>query len=55
MRFTAELESEGLSDKTVAAHTDNAGLFLEYLANWAGVPVAAVHAFDLRSFLFDWC
>ncbi len=53
-RFAAELESEGLSAKTVSAHTDNSALFLEYLANWAGVPVAAVHEFDLRSFLFDW-
>ena len=53
-RFTAELESEGLSTKTVNVHTDNAALFLDYLTNWAGVPVAAVHELDLRSFLFDW-
>ena len=53
-RFTAELEGEGLSEKTVTVHTDNAALFLKYLTNWAGVPVAAVHELDLRTFLFDW-
>ncbi len=53
-RFTAELEGAGLSEKTVTTHANNAANLLEYLANWAGVPVAAVHAFDLRSFLFDW-
>ena len=53
-RFTAELASAGLSDKTVIAHTRNVELFLEYLTNWAVVPVVSVHEFDLRSFLFDW-
>lgn len=53
-RFTAELEREGLSGKTVSAHVANVESFLEYLTNWASVPVAAVHELDLRSFLFDW-
>jgi Domain of unknown function (DUF6930)/SEC-C motif len=53
-KLAAHLKSRGLSDATVRLHAENADLFLDYLANWAGVPIAAVHEFDLRSFLFDW-
>lgn len=53
-RFTAALEAKGLGASTVETHVDNAGLFLEFLSQWNGVPVAAVHEYDLRIFLYDW-
>ncbi len=53
-RFAAALSAQSLSEKTVTAHTANVELFLDYLTNWVGVPLVAVHEFDLRSFLFDW-
>lgn len=52
-RFAAALRGEGLSEATVDRHVVNADAFLEYLKAWAGVPLAAVHEYDLRMFLFD--
>lgn len=53
-RFQRSLENEGLSDKTVGKHTQNAETFISFLAYYAGLPLAAVHEYDLRAFLFDW-
>lgn len=52
--FTASLEAQGLAPATVARHRANAELFLDYLLRWQGVPLRAVHEFDLRTFLYDW-
>lgn len=52
-RFESALRGEGLSEATVDRHVVNADAFVEYLKEWAGVPLAAVHEYDLRMFLFD--
>ena len=53
-RFAAHLaEREGLAPSTVAKHAGNAAVFVDFLAG-TGVPVRAVHEYDLRVFLFDW-
>ena len=53
-RFAAHLaEREGLAASTVQKHAGNAATFVDYLADM-GVPVKAVHEYDLRVFLFDW-
>jgi hypothetical protein len=44
---------EGLSKAAVQKHESTATLFVDYLAGH-GVPVRAVHEYDLRDFLFDW-
>jgi hypothetical protein len=54
VRFGRALEREGLSAKTVLKHVDNAGTFVQFLAFHAGVPLVAVHEYDLRFFLYDW-
>lgn len=46
-------EREGLSKAKVQNHESNATLLVDYLASH-GVPVRAVHEFDVRDFLFDW-
>jgi SEC-C motif/Domain of unknown function (DUF6930) len=52
-RFAAHLaEREGLAASTVQKHAGNAATFVGYLAD-TGVPVRAVHEYDLRVFLFD--
>jgi len=52
-RFDRHLaEREGLSPATVAKHAGNAATFVGFLAA-TGVPVRAVHEYDLRVFLFD--
>lgn len=52
-RFAAYLEATGLKPATVSRHRDNVFLFLDFLRG-SGVPLAAVHELDLRTFLFDW-
>lgn len=46
-------QARGLSEATVRKHVDNAEHFLEFL-HGMGVPRCAVHAYDLRWFLYDW-
>jgi hypothetical protein len=53
-RFARRLaEGEGLSRATVTKHSGNAETFVRFLAG-SGVPVRAVHEYDLRVFLYDW-
>jgi hypothetical protein len=53
-RFGEWLARTGVSRGTVDKHLFNAGVFVEYLVRWEGVPVPAVTEFDLRVFLYDW-
>lgn len=53
-RYAQALEEEGLKPRTVAKHRGNAELFLEFLVMHQGVPLAAMHEYDLRTFLYDW-
>jgi hypothetical protein len=54
-RFARHLaEGKGLAEPTVAKHASNADLFVEFLHSYQGVPLRAVHEYDLRTFLFDW-
>jgi hypothetical protein len=57
--FTAWLETpekgrRGLTTASARKHAMNAQLFLDFLQNYEGVSVAAVHERHLRSFLYDW-
>lgn len=53
--FEAHLrEEKGYGEATVRKHVTNVETFLEFLAGWAGIPVTAVHEYDLRVFLYDW-
>jgi hypothetical protein len=53
-RFEQALRGTGLADSTVARHRAAAALFVDFLADWQGVPLRAVHEYDLRVFLYDW-
>ena len=54
-RFAEHLRTAaGLKEATVERHRSNAELFVRYLVDTRGVPVRAVHEYDLRVFLFDW-
>ncbi|MGH9363273.1 MAG: hypothetical protein ACRD2T_15285, partial [Thermoanaerobaculia bacterium] len=53
-RFEQALGDAGLADSTVARHRAAAALFIDFLAGWQGVPLRAVHEYDLRVFLYDW-
>jgi SEC-C motif len=53
-RFERALQDGGLADSTVARHRAAAAIFIDFLAAWQGVPLRAVHEYDLRSFLYDW-
>ena len=48
------LQAKGLSDLTAVQHGYNAHLFMDFLTGFQGVPVRAVHEYDLRTFLYDW-
>jgi hypothetical protein len=50
-RFLAD--RAGLAPSTVRRHVDHVRLFVEFLAGM-GVPVRAVHEYDLRVYLYDW-
>jgi len=52
--FGAALRGQGFSESTVDKHTTNVDTFLMFLGERQGVPLSAVHEFDLRVFLFDW-
>lgn len=53
-RFDRALATTGAGKPTRRGHLDRADTFVEFLAGHRGVPLAAVHEFDLRSFLYDW-
>lgn len=53
-RFAEWLSRSGLSQATVSKHEINANTFVDFLVRWQGVPVRAVHEYDLRFFLYDW-
>lgn len=59
-RFVRHLSTRGKGGKrglaagTVDKHWLNADTFLEFLAGYQGVPLRAVHEYDLRVFLHDW-
>ncbi|MDP2958080.1 MAG: SEC-C metal-binding domain-containing protein [Longimicrobiales bacterium] len=48
------LDASGLAESTVQKHMTNVVSFLFYLEDTEGVPVRAIHEYDLRSFFFDW-
>ena len=52
--FEQALREGGLADSTVARHRAAAASFVGFLAGWQGVPLRAVHEYDLRTFLYDW-
>jgi hypothetical protein len=53
-RFHADLRGEALGASTVRRHTANATLLVQFLGGHQGVPLAAMHEYDLRLFLYDW-
>ncbi len=54
-RFAEHLRTAaGLKEATVERHWSNADLFVRFLVDTRGVPVRAMHEYDLRMFLFDW-
>jgi len=53
-RFAKWLKRTGVSHATVDKHATNAGLFVDFLVRWEGVPHRAVTELDLRTFLYDW-
>lgn len=59
-RFARHLATRGkggkrdLAARTVEKHWLNADTFLEFLSGHQGVPLRAVHEYDLRVFLHDW-
>ena len=52
--FEQALRQQGLSEPTVQRHTDNAVSLVNFLVMYQGVPLAAMHEFDLRLFLYEW-
>lgn len=52
--FWAWLVRGGFADSTVRKHTGNVEELLFFLWNYQGIPVRALHEYDLREFLFDW-
>lgn len=53
-RFARALEEERLGRAAIAAHAGRASTFVDFLARFQGVPLAALHELDLRTFLHDW-
>lgn len=53
-RFAEWLARTRVSRATVDKHVSNAGLFVDFLVRWEGVPLRAVTELDLRTFLYDW-
>lgn len=54
MAFERHLAAEGLAEDVAEQHAADADLFVDFLSGYQGVPVRAVHEYDLRVFLFDW-
>ncbi len=52
--FRHLVEVKRLSEATAVQHGHNAYLFVDFLTGSQGIPVRAVHEYDLRSFLYDW-
>lgn len=48
------LYARGLSDATVTKHVKNADELFYFLREDSGVPLEAIHEYDLRNFLHDW-
>jgi hypothetical protein len=53
-RFEEWLGRSGLSLTTVEKHALNAGVLVDFLVRWEGIPVRALTEYDLRLFLYDW-
>lgn len=53
-RFASHLRKEGLKDETVDRHASNSEIFVDFLASYQGIRLAAVTEWDLRIFLYDW-
>jgi len=52
-RFAAALRADGFTAKEVDRHYLDVRAFLEVLEVWRRIPLAAVHDYDIRVFLFD--
>lgn len=52
-RFVARLRAKGYEAAEVDRHHLDVRAFLEVLEEWRRIPLAAVHEYDLRVFLFD--
>lgn len=52
--FRFWLEEKGLKENKVRQYSLNVELFLKFLTYYQVIPVAAVHEYDLRFFLYEW-
>lgn len=52
--FGEALERSGVAMKAVQAFLGDASLLADFLCTYQGTPIAAMHEFDLRVFLYDW-
>jgi hypothetical protein len=52
--YERALAGEGLSASTIRRHVETARRFVEFLAWSQGIPLAAIHEYDLREYLYDW-